>query len=244
VRVSTIGESITVVRVLVTESRGTRPAGADRPHSGPNFAKDVALSCTDARAGTGPANPLPLVAYLGTGSSVGEGQSIRGAAKKMPPWFADPHFGKFLNDRTWPSEHNTLVAWLDAEFRLATTRDLPTPRKFVQGGTFPTGHRLPLPKPFPVPATGVIDLIICISPPLHQRPLGNDRPRPAITPCPPYRPYVRAQSPITRKHAEDEFFRRPRPDDCVKAPKDDVPNNWLTATHPASRPTLQPGRRS
>src|SRR6478672_2636945 len=34
--------------------------------------------------------------------------------KKMPPWFADPQFGKFSNDRTLTdSEVNTLVAWAD-----------------------------------------------------------------------------------------------------------------------------------
>lgn len=34
--------------------------------------------------------------------------------KKMPPWFADPHFGKFSNDRSL-SQHeiDTLIAWID-----------------------------------------------------------------------------------------------------------------------------------
>src|SRR5580704_11927042 len=35
-------------------------------------------------------------------------------SKKMPPWFADPHFGKFANDRTLSqAEIDTLVAWSD-----------------------------------------------------------------------------------------------------------------------------------
>src|SRR5271154_1255824 len=34
--------------------------------------------------------------------------------KKMPPWYADPHFGKFANDRTLTqAEIDTLVAWAD-----------------------------------------------------------------------------------------------------------------------------------
>ena len=34
--------------------------------------------------------------------------------KKMPPWFADPHFGKFANDRSLSQrEIDTLVAWAD-----------------------------------------------------------------------------------------------------------------------------------
>src|SRR5690348_3943730 len=34
--------------------------------------------------------------------------------KKMPPWFADPHYGKFANDRgLTQAEVDTLVAWTD-----------------------------------------------------------------------------------------------------------------------------------
>lgn len=36
-------------------------------------------------------------------------------AKRMPPWFADPHFGKFTNARGMSSEEErTLLSWLDA----------------------------------------------------------------------------------------------------------------------------------
>jgi mono/diheme cytochrome c family protein len=35
--------------------------------------------------------------------------------KKMPPWFADPRFGHFANDRRLnESDIKTLVAWVDA----------------------------------------------------------------------------------------------------------------------------------
>ena len=35
--------------------------------------------------------------------------------KKMPPWFTDPQYGKFSNDRALSqSDINTLVAWVDA----------------------------------------------------------------------------------------------------------------------------------
>src|ERR1700692_2016440 len=34
--------------------------------------------------------------------------------KKMPPWFADPKFGHFANDRTMPEQDvKTLVAWAE-----------------------------------------------------------------------------------------------------------------------------------
>src|ERR1019366_6205236 len=35
--------------------------------------------------------------------------------RKMPPWFADPHYGKFSNDRSLSqSDVDTLVAWADS----------------------------------------------------------------------------------------------------------------------------------
>ena len=36
------------------------------------------------------------------------------ALRKMPPWFADPRYGHFSNDRSLKqSEIDTLVAWAD-----------------------------------------------------------------------------------------------------------------------------------
>src|SRR5260370_12455353 len=43
-------------------------------------------------------------------------RGIRAAVltKKMPPWFADAHYGKFTNDRSLSQkEIDTLVAWAD-----------------------------------------------------------------------------------------------------------------------------------
>src|SRR6266850_7608056 len=35
--------------------------------------------------------------------------------KKMPPWFADPHYGKFRNDQSLnQAQIDTLTAWVDA----------------------------------------------------------------------------------------------------------------------------------
>src|SRR5215468_11885382 len=37
------------------------------------------------------------------------------STRKMPPWFADPHFGKFTNDRSLSqNEMDTIVAWAGA----------------------------------------------------------------------------------------------------------------------------------
>src|ERR1700730_4020611 len=39
-------------------------------------------------------------------------------SRKMPPWFADPHYGKFSNDRSLSkAEIDTLVSWAETGAR-------------------------------------------------------------------------------------------------------------------------------
>src|SRR5678815_144123 len=48
------------------------------------------------------------------------------ASKKMPPWFADPQFGHFSNERRLTdSEVETLVAWVDAGAPEGEAKDKP-----------------------------------------------------------------------------------------------------------------------
>src|SRR5262249_11948473 len=55
-------------------------------------------------------------------------------SKKMPPWPADPHFGKFSNDRTLTkAEIETIVAWVDAKAPEGNQAEAPAPRKFTDG---------------------------------------------------------------------------------------------------------------
>src|SRR5467141_692725 len=72
--------------------------------------------------------------------------------KKMPPWFADPHYGKFSNDRALSqSDINTLVAWVDAGAPLGDPKDMPPQKQFVEGWTIPKPDIVfQLPQPFPV----------------------------------------------------------------------------------------------
>src|SRR5215831_9725298 len=59
----------------------------------------------------GEAGPMSFLTYESTRPWA---KSIKSAilTHKMPPWFADPHYGKFANDRSLSeSDLNTLVAW-------------------------------------------------------------------------------------------------------------------------------------
>jgi hypothetical protein len=80
------------------------------------FNKDVLpileKRCQDCHR-PGEAAPMSLLNYKDARPWA---KSIRQAVltKKMPPWFADPHYGKFANDRSLSeAEINTIVAWVD-----------------------------------------------------------------------------------------------------------------------------------
>ena len=52
--------------------------------------------------------------------------------KKMPPWFADPKYGHFRNDRTLAQKDiDTLVSWADLGASEGNPKDLPKPIAFV-----------------------------------------------------------------------------------------------------------------
>jgi hypothetical protein len=79
--------------------------------------------------------------------------------RKMPPWFADPHYGKFSNDRSLAqSEIDTLVAWVDAGAHQGDLKDMPAPREFTDGWAIPKPDVvIELPTPYEIPATGTIE---------------------------------------------------------------------------------------
>ena len=55
---------------------------------------------------------------------------------RMPPWYADPHYGKFSNDRRLSKEErDALLAWIDQGCPKGDNDDLPPPREFVPGWT-------------------------------------------------------------------------------------------------------------
>jgi len=77
----------------------------------------------------------------------------------MPPWQADPHYGKFSNDLSLaPGEKEMLVAWIDAGAPEGDPADAPEPRTFVEGWRIPKPDVVfEMPEEFNVPASGAID---------------------------------------------------------------------------------------
>src|SRR5713226_5495692 len=79
--------------------------------------------------------------------------------KKMPPWFADPHYGKFSNDRSLTKEEiDTLVSWVDGGVREGDPKDAPAPVAWVDGWSIGKPDAVfEMPHDFDVPAAGTIE---------------------------------------------------------------------------------------
>src|ERR1700676_633265 len=63
-------------------------------------------------------------------------KSIKDAVlqKKMPPWFADPKFGHFTNERILTeADINTLVSWADSGALEGNAKDEPPSAHFPDG---------------------------------------------------------------------------------------------------------------
>jgi len=106
----------------------------------------------------GEAAPMPLMTYQETRPWA---KAIKSAllSGKMPPWQADPHYGKFSNDLSLaPGEKETLVAWVDGGAREGNLAESPKPRNFTDGWRISKPDVVfEMPTEFQVPATGVLD---------------------------------------------------------------------------------------
>jgi peroxiredoxin len=73
---------------------------------------------------------------------------------RMPPWYADPQYGHFANDRRLPpDEKAALLHWLDHGLPPGNDADLPPPRHFAQGWTIGEPDLvIRMPEAFEVPA--------------------------------------------------------------------------------------------
>jgi hypothetical protein len=79
--------------------------------------------------------------------------------KKMPPWFADPHYGAFSNDRSLSQKDiETIAAWADGGAPEGDPKDMPAPAKFVEGWSIPKPDVVfEFPQAYQIPATGTIE---------------------------------------------------------------------------------------
>ena len=80
------------------------------------------------------------------------------AARRMPPWSADPAYGHFLNDRSLnQSQIDTLLAWADSGALEGDAKDAPPPKQWPTGNWEVQPDIIVDGPEFDVPASGVID---------------------------------------------------------------------------------------
>ena len=79
-------------------------------------------------------------------------------ARQMPPWFADPGYGHFANDRRLSTKQiEAINAWVDAGAPAGNEGDAPPPVSFASGWNIKPDVVVEMPKPFELPARGTIN---------------------------------------------------------------------------------------
>jgi hypothetical protein len=127
----------------------------------PTFSKDIApifyKNCVDCHR-PGEAAPMSLLDYKDARPWV---KSIREkvSARIMPPWQADPHVGKFSNDRHLQQKDiDAIVAWIDSGAKEGDAKDLPRKPEYPDGWSIGKPDAIfSMPEEFHVPAEGVVE---------------------------------------------------------------------------------------
>jgi hypothetical protein len=132
------------------------------------FTKDVApilqKNCQTCHR-PGEAAPFPLLTYQQARPWAPSMKRVV-QQKIMPPWFADPNFGRFSNNRSLTEkEISTIVAWVNAGAPQGDPKDMPAPPNFVEGWGIPKPDVIfELPHAFSVPESGMIEYQYVILP--------------------------------------------------------------------------------
>jgi hypothetical protein len=102
--------------------------------------------------------PMPLVTYDDARSRANEIASAV-SKRKMPPWFADPHYGHFSNDPSLTQEEiQQLISWANTDAPAGHPEDAPPPRQWTQGWNIAQPDVIvKMPKPVALPAHGDVE---------------------------------------------------------------------------------------
>jgi len=126
----------------------------------PTFQKDVLPILQNHCQGChrpGEIAPMSLLTYT---EARPWAKSMKAAVvtEKMPPWFADPNYGHFANDRRLsPAEIATLSSWADGGAPEGDKKDAPPPKTFPDGWNIKPDMIIEMPTDFQVKATGTIN---------------------------------------------------------------------------------------
>ncbi len=152
-----------VVALVIT----TAALAADTPKNGVTFNKDVLpilqKNCQVCHR-PGEVGPMPFLTYEGT-RPWAKAMKEAVLTKKMPPWFADPKYGHYANDRRLADpDIKTLVAWVDAGAPEGDAKDKPAPVQWNDGWNIKPDVVFEVAKPYTVPASGTVDYTYFVIP--------------------------------------------------------------------------------
>jgi hypothetical protein len=108
--------------------------------------------------------PMPLLTY---DEARPWAKAIRTAVvtRKMPPWFADPKYGHFSNDkRLSDADVNKVAAWVDSGAPEGDPKDKPAPVPWTEGWNIKPDLVFQMQKPYTVPKTGTIEYTYFVIP--------------------------------------------------------------------------------
>ncbi len=149
---------------LALTGAGNRAASGEEANSKPKakvtYAKDVARilqqNCQTCHH-PGTSAPFSLLTH---DDAVKWGETIKEVISdgRMPPWYADPRFGHFTNDRRLKdADKATLVSWIDTGMELGDKKDLPPNPEYADGWVIGKPDVVfELPGEQDVPASGVV----------------------------------------------------------------------------------------
>src|SRR5215468_4061940 len=78
--------------------------------------------------------------------------------RAMPPWFADPNYGHFLNERSLKqTDIDTIAKWVDAGAPEGAANDAPPPIRWAEGGWQIKPDYIVEGPTYDVPAKGIVE---------------------------------------------------------------------------------------
>jgi peroxiredoxin len=198
------------------------------------YAKDIApilnKHCLECHR-PGEIGPFSMTSYEDV---VGWADTIEEVVRqgRMPPWHANPAYGKFANDCRLSDGDKKLIAdWVQGGTPQGDLKDLPPAPKFADGWRIPKPDViLTVPKAFKVPASGTVEYqFFAIETGFTEDKWVRAAEVKPSCPSVVHHVLVFVQPP--------EDTSKPRPSSGRRRGFID---NWLTATVPGARPTLLP----
>ena len=126
---------------------------AQAPKNAPTYNKDIApilyKSCVECHRPNQVA-PMSLLSYS-EARPWARAIKAKVSSREMPPWFADPHYGKFKNDKSLSQEEvDKISAWADGGAPQGTGAAPAAPQFSGRGWSHPSGREPDLVIDFPV----------------------------------------------------------------------------------------------